>query len=112
MRQRCRIQQIGTPCFRRGAMVIPLLEKLASGLLGDRRDVVLGSRAEDMVDTAMPAGSNQFLGMIVESSMVFIRVAKDSRMREGQAVAFGLNPARLHLFDKANGQSMLAGAAA
>ncbi len=117
--------EAGMPCFRRGAMVIPLPGKLASGLLGGRRDVVLGLRAEDVVeggtdglllqgvvDTAMPAGSDQFLGLIVEGNMVFIRVAKDSRVREGQAVAFGLNPARLHVFDKASGQSMLAGTAA
>lgn len=71
-----------------------------------------GLLLQGVVDTAMPAGSDQFLGLIVEGNMVFIRVAKDSRVREGQAVAFGLNPARLHVFDKASGQSMLAGTAA
>jgi multiple sugar transport system ATP-binding protein len=116
--------EAGIPCFRRGEMVIALPEHLAHGMQGDRRDVVLGLRAEDViesgagglllqgvVDTAMPAGSDQFVGMIVEGSMVFVRVSKDSRLREGETVSFGLNPDRLHVFDKATGRSLLGGTA-
>ena len=55
----------------------------------------------------MPAGSDQFLGLQVEGASVFVRIGKDIRMREGEAVAFGLNPARLHLFDRATGTSLL-----
>ncbi len=114
--------EAGAPCFRRGEFSVTLPEQMAAGLSGDRREVVLGLRAEDVgevvpdgpvlrgvVDTAMPAGSDQFLGLVVEGSMMFVRVGKDSRVREGEAVAFGLNPSRLHVFDKVSGRSLLAG---
>jgi len=112
--------QAGVPCFRRGDLVV----SLPAGFQGENRAVVLGLRAEDVgppepdgpilrgvVDTAMPAGSDQFLGVQVEGYMAFVRVAKDSRVREGEAIAFGLNPSRLHLFDKASGRSLRTGMA-
>ena len=85
---------------------------------------MLGLRAEDvqlseggqtltgMVDTAMPAGSDQFLGVQVAGATVFVRVGKDARVNEGETVSLGLNPDRLHLFDKASGLSLLHGGAA
>ena len=111
--------EVGTTCFRRGQLMVPLPAVPA----GTRREVVLGLRAEDVgvvapggpvlrgvVDTAMPAGSDQFLGLRVEGVDVFVRVGKDARMNEGEAVELGLNPRRLHLFDKATGASLLHGA--
>jgi multiple sugar transport system ATP-binding protein len=115
----------GAPCFRRGELIVPLPDSVTAGWPGDRREVVLGLRAEDVgapgpagpilrgvVDTAMPVGSDQFLGLLVEDSVIFVRVDKDARVKEGEPVAFGLNPARVHVFDKASGRSLLAGGVA
>jgi len=38
-----------------------------------------------------------------------LRVAKDAAMPEGSLASFGLNPQRLHLFDRASGLSLRAG---
>jgi multiple sugar transport system ATP-binding protein len=103
----------GTPVFRRGALAIPL-----PGLRGEAREVVLGLRPEDVgpagdggalrgvIDTAMPSGADQFLGVRVEGAVMFLRVGKDVRVREGEAIGFGLNPDRLHVFDRATGRSL------
>jgi multiple sugar transport system ATP-binding protein len=106
----------GVPCFRRGDLVIlfPQLGTVSS------RPAMLGLRAEDtgleqpggavltgVVDTAMPAGSDQFLGLKVAGAEVFVRVGKDAQVNEGETLRLGLNPARLHLFDKATGISLL-----
>jgi multiple sugar transport system ATP-binding protein len=109
--------EAGVPCFRRGALTIALPASLARTA---SRDVVLGLRAEDVanpatgvatltgvVDTAMPAGADQFLGLKVEGADVFVRIGKDARVNEGETVTLGINPGRLHLFDKATGQSLL-----
>jgi multiple sugar transport system ATP-binding protein len=111
----------GVPCFRRGDWVVPLPRLDAA----PSRPVVLGLRAEDtgpeqpggavltgVVDTAMPAGSDQFLGLKVAGADVFVRVGKDAQVNEGDTIRLGLNPARLHLFDKATGLSLLHAAAA
>jgi len=107
------------PCFRRGELSITLPPGIAATAT---RDIVLGLRAEDvgpvqdgfpvlrgMVDTAMPTGSDQFLGLKVGGNDVFVRVGKDSAVREGETISLGLNPARLHVFDKASGLSLLHG---
>ena len=81
------------------------------------RGVVLGLRAEDvgagaapildgLVDTVMPAGSDLFLGLKVEGADVFVRVGKDTKVREGERIALPLVPHRLHLFDRASGVSL------
>ncbi len=105
----------GTLCFRRGALTVPL----PACFRGDAREVVLGLRPEDVgpatseaaqihgvVDTAMPAGSDQFLGVAVEGAMLFLRVPKDVRVREGEPIGFGLTESRLHLFDRTTGRSL------
>ena len=112
--------EAGVPCFRRGDWVVPFPQLAATG----PRAAVLGLRSEDtgvvrpggpvmsgVVTTAMPAGSDQFLGLAVTGAEVFVRVGKDRRVNEGDTVQFGLNPARLHLFDKATGRSLLHGLA-
>jgi multiple sugar transport system ATP-binding protein len=89
---------------------------------GSSRRVVLGLRAEDVheaeagdptmagiVDTAMPGGSDIFLGLKVCGADVFVRVGKDASVTEGQAITLGLNPTRLHLFDLETGISLLHG---
>jgi multiple sugar transport system ATP-binding protein len=105
----------GVPCFRRGALTL----KLPWVPHGCAREIVLGVRPEDLgpdvpvglslggvVDTAMPAGSDQYLGVRIEDATLYVRVAKDMRVREGDSIVLGINPARLHLFDRATGRSL------
>jgi multiple sugar transport system ATP-binding protein len=112
----------GRLCFQRGALSIPLANGFTDAAALEGREVLLGLRAEDVgpvdaatpvlsgvVDTAMPTGSDQFLGLVVEGVTLFLRVAKDAAMPEGSLASFGLNPQRLHLFDRASGLSLRAG---
>ncbi len=109
----------GGLCFQRGALSIPLPPAFIADHAAAGREVVLGLRAEDvgavhpgtvvlrtMVDTAMPAGSDQYLGVKVEETTLFLRVGKDALVQEGAVMEFGINPARLHLFDRATGLSL------
>ncbi len=103
----------GAACFKRGTLTIPL-----PALQGGARNIVLGLRPEDVgtpgdgpqlhgvVDTAMPSGADQFLGVLVDDAMLFLRVGKDVRVRAGEAISFGLNPERLHVFDRETGRSL------
>ena len=103
----------GVAHFKRGGMSIPL-PPLQTGA----RDIVLGLRPEDVgppsdgpqlqgvVDTAMPSGADQFLGVRVGETIMFLRVGKDVRVRAGEPISFGLNPDRLHVFDRATGKSL------
>ena len=103
----------GATVFRRGALTIPL-----PSLQRGAREITLGLRPEDVgppgegpqlhgvVDTAMPSGADQFLGVLVEGAMLFLRVSKDMRVGVGEPVSFSLNPERLHVFDRATGLSL------
>ncbi len=103
----------GEPCFRRGALRLGLPGRHGEGA------VVLGLRPEDVwpvapeaaqlrgvIDTVMPQGSDQFLGVRIEGAMMFLRVGKDARVREGETIGFALNPQRLHVFDAATGRAL------
>ncbi|GAC1340360.1 MAG: sn-glycerol-3-phosphate ABC transporter ATP-binding protein UgpC [Acetobacteraceae bacterium] len=118
--------------FRRGALAIPIPPERAARIGRVTREVVLGLRAEDVgatvapglegsgladpgldgpvlcgvVDTAMPAGSDLFLGLKVEGADVFVRVAKDARVREGERVSLPLVGHRLHLFERSSGKTL------
>jgi multiple sugar transport system ATP-binding protein len=107
------------PHFRRAGLSVALPHCRNAG---SSRRVVLGLRAEDVheaeagdptmagiVDTAMPGGSDIFLGLKVCGADVFVRVGKDASVTEGQAITLGLNPTRLHLFDLETGISLLHG---
>jgi multiple sugar transport system ATP-binding protein len=114
----------GGVAFRRGEMCVPLPSAAAARVNGDGgREVMLGIRPEDVathglkpdtptltgaVDSVLPVGSDRFLGLKVEGCNVYVRVDKESHHREGETVTLGLVPARLHLFDKASGDSLLA----
>jgi multiple sugar transport system ATP-binding protein len=83
---------------------------------------VLGLRAEDVLEqagpeertlrgqvtTVLPVGSDQFLGLQTAGGQVFLRVGKDRRHREGEDVMLSVVTERLHLFDKASGESLRA----
>lgn len=109
--------------FERGALRIELLPDMADKLSEQSgRDVVLGLRAEDVVETqalevgaslsgrvasVLPVGSDQFLEMDLEGARLFLRLGKECRFREGDTAQLGINLNRLHLFDKASTQSIL-----
>jgi multiple sugar transport system ATP-binding protein len=115
----------GVPFFRRGGLQIALPTGLLSAT-GARPDVVLGIRAEDLanpvastdgailrgvVDSVLPIGSDRFLRLKIEGLDVFVRVDKQTNHRQGESVAFGLVPNRLHVFDRTSGISLLVSAA-
>ncbi len=115
------------PVFRRGNLKIALPQSVFSRLSAVEGELALGIRPEDVVagevgadapaisgvvDTVLPIGSDRFLDLKVEDLNLFVRVDKHSGHREGDHVRFGLVPDRLHLFDKASGNSVFAGGAA
>ena len=86
------------------------------------KEVVLGLRAEDVVEaggpdhgeciagrviSVLPVGSDQFIEVEVQGVKLFLRLGKECRHREGDQAAFYLNPNRLHLFDKQTTQSLI-----
>ena len=109
--------------FERGALRIELLPDMVNKLTGQSgRDVILGLRAEDVVETqsieagsslagrvasVLPVGSDRFLEMDLEGARLFLRLGKECRFREGDTAQLGINLNRLHLFDKASTQSIL-----
>jgi multiple sugar transport system ATP-binding protein len=95
--------------------------KLADAASGD---VLLGIRPEDVTGTApasgdgviagrvstiLPIGSDQYLEIRVGDTDCFFRVDKKAQYRSGEAALLAVDPARLHLFDKASGRSLLDG---
>jgi len=115
-------EEAGRLVFRRGALEMPLREGTAVGAPVDGgRAVVLGIRPEDVderiaaetasirarIDSVLPIGSDEYLGMRVEGVDCFFRVGKEVRHREGEIITLGLNPARLHLFDPQTGDALL-----
>jgi multiple sugar transport system ATP-binding protein len=76
--------------------------------------VTLGLRPEDVgapapglatiearVDLVSPLGSETLLEVMAPGDVpLTLRVPKEWRARTGEAIAFGVDPARLHLFDR------------
>ncbi|HEY5634180.1 MAG TPA: ABC transporter ATP-binding protein [Burkholderiaceae bacterium] len=109
------------PVFRCGDLRLALPPALAAGARARvGAPVVLGLRAEDVIEqagpqacalrgevsTVLPVGSDQFLGLRTAGGQVFLRVGKDRRHREGERVELSVVTSRLHLFDKASGESL------
>lgn len=95
--------------FVRGALRLRLPQQVEPG-----RAVTLGLRPEDVgtpapglatiearVDLVSPLGSETLLEVVAPGDVpLTLRVAKEWRARVGEQVAFGVDPARLHLFDR------------
>ncbi|MET4577274.1 ABC transporter ATP-binding protein [Ottowia thiooxydans] len=109
--------------FERGGLKISLPLGMAERVKAQAgQEVVLGLRAEDVVETSgpdhgaslagrvisvLPVGSDQFIEVEVEGVKLFLRLGKEYRHREGEQATLYLNPNRLHLFDKQTTQSLL-----
>lgn len=109
--------------FVRGGLRVALPPEAAAKVRGQAgRDVVLGLRAEDVVEdkapvvdatlsgrvaAVLPVGSDQFLELEVEGTKLFLRLGKECRYREGDAAALTINVNRLHLFDRQDTHSLL-----
>jgi len=109
--------------FERGSLRVELLPEMALKLHGQAgREVVLGLRAEDVVESlapeagasltgrvasVLPVGSDQYLDMDMEGARLFLRLGKECHYREGEIATLAINLNRIHLFDKASSQSIL-----
>jgi len=96
--------------FARGPLRLPL----PRGGAEPGRAVMLGLRPEDAaapgaglatvearVDLVSPLGSETHLEVVAPGeTRLTLRVPKEWRAREGEPIAFGVDPARLHLFDR------------
>jgi len=94
----------------------------ASEGLANGREVMLGLRAEDVslpgvdaapgrrlpgtVQSVLPVGSDAFIGLHTAGGVVYLRLGKDFRHREGEPLALEVNTGRLHLFDAQSGLSL------
>jgi multiple sugar transport system ATP-binding protein len=100
---------LGSPQINLLRQGLPRPEWVAAG-----RDVIIGLRPEDVarpaeglvtlsgrVELVSPLGSETQLEVALGSASVTLRVPKDWRVSEGETLAFGVDPARLHVFDAA-----------
>ncbi len=96
--------------FIRGALRLDL----PTGIAAPGRAVTLGLRPEDVaapapgltsiearVDLVSPLGSETLLEVVAPGDVALtLRVPKEWRVRSGDRMTFGIDPARLHVFDK------------
>ncbi len=96
--------------FIRGALRLDL----PTGIAAPGRSVMLGLRPEDVgapapgltciearVDLVSPLGSETLLEVVAPGDVALtLRVPKEWRVRSGDTMTFGIDPARLHVFDK------------
>jgi multiple sugar transport system ATP-binding protein len=109
--------------FECGALALALPQALALPLRGQGgRAVKLGLRAEDVderrapragetlqgrISSVLPVGSDQYLGVETEGALLFFRVGRELRYREGDNVALSANVNRVQIFDLSSGSSLL-----
>ncbi len=109
--------------FQHPSVTLTLPPEMARKLSGAQgRRVRLGIRAEDVdergdgaeghlihgtVNSVLPVGSDQFLGMEFGGAELFFRVGKGMRHKNGEAIALTVDVNRLHVFDAETGASLL-----
>ena len=112
-----------TTVFRRGDLTLRLPDHITAKLSGQTgRTVRLGIRAEDVdekrradegevlrgtVNSVLPVGSDQFLGMQFGKDELFFRVGKDLAHKTGDAVELAVDVNRLHVFDMDSTKSLI-----
>ncbi len=93
---------------------------LPEGAAAPGREVTLGLRPEDVgapgpelatlearVDLVSPLGSETHLEVLAAGGTTMtLRVPKEWRVAAGEVIAVGIDPARLHLFDRGTGQRL------
>jgi multiple sugar transport system ATP-binding protein len=111
----------GRPMFRSGDVALALPPAIAAQVgskatLGLRaEDVTLDPAARDdvaidgVVNSILPIGSDQFIGMQVSGREFFFRLAKDQACAVGDRVRLAALTKRLHVFDAASGRSLAGG---
>jgi multiple sugar transport system ATP-binding protein len=116
------VEEGGQRLFRNDAVALALPESIggAAGM-----PVTLGIRAEDVardsaaprhralegvINSILPVGSDQFIGMAVAGKELFFRLGKDEGCKTGERICLSLLTNRLHVFETATGHS-LAGSA-
>jgi len=97
--------------FTAGGFRVPL-----PGGVEEGRAVTLGLRPEDVsvgeaiaarVDLVSPLGSETHLDVLAEGDVpLTLRVPKEWRAQPGDTIRFAVDPARLHLFDRASEQRL------
>ena len=69
-------------------------------------DASPGRRLPGSVQSVLPVGSDAFIGLQTAGGVVYLRLGKDFRHREGDPLALEVNTGRLHLFDAQSGLSL------
>lgn len=101
--------------FVRGPLRVALADARLANQSG--REVVLGVRPEDLrvgggdleaaAELVSPLGSEQYVNARVDDVELVLRVDKDAVVTTGDRLPLGMDPRRLHVFDKQTGQSLL-----
>jgi multiple sugar transport system ATP-binding protein len=114
----CRIEADGDTLFARGtSFSVPIpVERRAAVTAAKTGEVLLGVRPEDVslhasgagaipavVDVVEPLGSEQVLYFNCDGAQVTARASAEAIVASGDAIALGINPNRMHLFDTASG---------
>jgi multiple sugar transport system ATP-binding protein len=100
--------------FVRGGLRLSLADAHLASQGG--REVMLGIRPEDLrvgagdLDVAAelisPLGSEQYVNARLGDIELVLRVDKDVTVSTGDRLRLGVDPRRLHVFDKQTGQSL------
>jgi multiple sugar transport system ATP-binding protein len=114
----CRLEADGDALYARGTSFAVRLpdERRAAVAAANADAVTLGVRPEDielhaneagsipaLVDAVEPLGSEQVLYFNCEGAQVTARAPAQARIAMGDAIALGIDPHRMHLFDAASG---------
>ena len=77
----------------------------------EHREAKAGAAIAGQVNSVLPVGSDQYLGMQLGAQELFFRVGKDLPHKVGEEVTLAVDSHRLHVFDAGSGASLLAGEA-
>jgi multiple sugar transport system ATP-binding protein len=105
--------------FTRGDLRVPITHPNAAKMSGSAgRRVVFGVRPEDVrldpagplrgaIETILPVGSDQFLGVQCVEQQLFFRVGKGDSFRLGESIAFAPESALVQVFDAESSLNLL-----
>jgi multiple sugar transport system ATP-binding protein len=117
----CRLEADGDALYARGTSFSVRLpdERRAAVTKANAQSFTLGVRPEDielhaneagsipaLVDAVEPLGSEQVLYFICDGAQVTARASAQASVTVGDAIALGIDPTRMHLFDAASGAAL------